>query len=40
MSRVLTILCVTTIAALLVGLFVYAIHLVSTANFALDLPVK
>lgn len=40
MRSALTILYVTTIVALLVGAFVYAIHLVSTPNFVLDLPVK
>lgn len=40
MRCALTILYVATIVALLVGLFVYAIHLVSTPNFMFDLLVK
>ncbi len=38
MRSALTILYVAAIVALLVGSFVYATHLVSTTNFALDLP--
>jgi hypothetical protein len=38
MRSALTILYVAAIATLLVGAFVYAIHLVSTPNFVLDLP--
>ena len=40
MRTALTILYVAAIVALLIGAFVYAIHLVSTPNFVLDLPVE
>lgn len=40
MRCALTILYVAAIVALLVGAFVYAIHLVSTPNFVLNLPIK
>jgi hypothetical protein len=40
MRSALTILYVAAIVALIVGAFVYAVHLVSTPNFVLDLPMK
>lgn len=40
MMRWLTILYVIAVVSLLVGLLLYAIHFMSSGNFALDLPVK